>query len=169
MTVCVELNKASPSNFELSFPLLPGQSSLTANDELVLNIHGAVLPAVNVPSLDSDWQGTRRKLASSPMEFEIMNIQFLVDAQFRNWLLLFNWMTYITNNKDKMMDEHVNYGIDSTLRMLDNFNNTIIAVNFRGMWPTNLQEVSFSQKEGEVLLEGGATFVFDYFSVSENI
>ena len=169
MTVCVELNKASPSNFELSFPLLPGQTSLLANEELVLNIHGTILPALSIPEIVAEWQGTKHKLASSAPDFEIMNIQFVVDAKFKNWQLLFNWMTYITNNKDKMMDTHFTYAVDATLRMLDNFNNTIIAVNFKGLWPTNLQEVTFSHKEGEVLLEGGATFVYDYFELAENV
>jgi hypothetical protein len=169
MPVCVELNKASPSNFELSFPLLPGQNSLLSNEELVLNIYGAILPALNISPLEQDWQGTKRKVASSPVEFEIMPVQFIVDAAFKNWKLLYNWITYISNNKDKMMENYDRYAVDTSLRVLDNFNNAIIAVNFKGMWPTNLQEVSFSHKEGEVQLEGGVTFVFDYYEVVENI
>jgi len=169
MPTCVELNKASPSNFELSFPLLPGQNSLLANEELILNVYGVVLPALNIQQIDMDWQGTRHKVAASPAEFEIMNVQFIVDSYFKNWKLLFNWMTYISNNKDKMIENFDNYAVDSSLVVLDNFNNSIISVNFKGMWPTNLQEVGFSHKEGEVQLEGGATFVFDYFEVMENI
>jgi len=54
-------------------------------------------------------------------------------------------------------------------RIIDNFGADVIAVQFAGMWPTNLQEVSFSMKEGEVQLEGGCTFVYDYFTVRDNI
>jgi len=169
MPVNVELNKASPSNFELSFPLLPGQTMLHANDELILNIYGVVLPALNISALEQDWQGTKRKIASSPAEFEILTTQFIVDAAFKNWKVLFNWMTYISNNKDKMMEFYNRYAVDASLRILDNFNNSILGINFKGMWPTNLQEVSFSYKEGEVQLEGGCTFVFDFYEVVENI
>lgn len=169
MPVNVELNKASPSNFELSFPLLPAQTMLHANDELILNIYGVILPAFNIPALEQEWQGTKRKIAGNPAEFEILTTQFIVDAAFKNWKVLFNWMTYISNNKDKMMEFYDRYAVDASLRILDNFNNCILGVNFKGMWPTNLQEVSFSHKEGEVQLEGGCTFVFDYYEVVENI
>jgi hypothetical protein len=165
----VELNKSNPTNFELAFPLVPNQSHIGAAEELILNIHGAVLPAFNVPHQEVQWQTATRKVPSGPIEFEIMQVQFVVDAQFKNWKLLYNWMTYIANNKDKMLEQYENFAIDSTLRIIDNFGTNVLGIDFTGMWPTNLQEVSFSTKEGEILLEAGATFVFDYFSIRENI
>jgi hypothetical protein len=167
--VNVELNKANPTSFELTFPLIPNQSTLTANEELVLNIYGCILPAVSMPNLEQNWQNAKRQVAGGPTEFEILNCQFLVDASFRNWKLLFDWMTYISDNHEKMLENYADYAVDTTLRIMDNFGSDVMAIKFVGMWPTNLQEVSFSVREGEVQLEGGATFLYDYFVVRENI
>jgi len=168
-SLSVELNKANPTNFELTFPLVPNHSSIQDAEELILNIHGAILPSFSIPAIESQWQGTVRKIPSGPIDFEILNVQFVVDSQFKNWKLIYNWMAYIADNKEKMLELYQNYAIDTTLRIIDNFNNDILAVDFAGMWPTNLQEVGFSMKEGEVLLEAGATFVYDYFTIRENI
>ena len=168
MAINVGLNKATPSNFELTFPLLPTQISLAANEEFVLNIHGVVLPAVNLNPIEVNWQGVKRKVVEAPMDFEILNAQFIVDSEFKNWKLLYNWMAFISNNRDKMMERYANYAVDSSLRIIDNFNNDILGIQFTGMWPTNLQECSLSHKESEVLLESGVTFLYDYFTLREN-
>ena len=163
-----ELNKATPTNFQLVFPLLPPQVSLHANTELILNIHSAVLPAVSLNPIEVDWQGARHKMHGTPMDFEIFNVTFNVDASFRNWKLLFNWMNMISNGKDQMAQFYKEYAIDAAVNVINNFEQPVLVVKFSGMWPTNLQEVSFSFKEGEVLLECSATFVYDYFTVAEN-
>lgn len=165
----VELNKANPTNFELTFPLIPNQTDIAASEELTLNIHGVILPAFSIPNQESQWQNTTRKIAGGPIDFEIMQVQFIVDRLFNNWKLLYNWMAYIANNRDKMLERYENFAIDSTLRIIDNFNNDILGIDFSGMWPTNLQEVSFSMKEGEVQLECGVTLLYDYFTIRENI
>jgi hypothetical protein len=74
-------------------------------------------------------------------------------------------MTYISDNKDKMAELYQNYAVDASLLITDNFKNEIIKIVFVGMWPLNLQEVSFSMREGEVFVESGATFIYDYFEV----
>lgn len=165
----VNLQKANPTGFELSFPLIPGQTEVGANEELILNIHGTVLPSITIPPLETYWQNTKRQDAGGPVDFEQMTVQFVIDSQFLNWRLIHDWMMYIANNKDKMMEKNENFKVDAALRIIDNFNNDILGVQFIGMYPTNLQEVSFSMKEGEILLEGGATFVYDYFVIKENI
>jgi len=169
MAITTELNKATPTNFELIFPLIPAQTGLGANSELILNIHSVVLPAVSIASIEIDWQGTRHKIAGTPMDFEIMTVMFNVDASFRNWKLLFNWMKHISNGRDKMAESYSDYAIDASLKITNNFYQDIMAVKFSGLWPTNLQEVSFSHKEGEVLLESSVTFNYDYFTIADNI
>ena len=165
------MSKATPSNFELFFPKIPTaktiENNICSSAELTLNIFGVILPSVTVPPLEIDWQGTKRKVAGSPMEFEIMTTQFIVDASFKNWKLLWNWMRLMSNNKDKMTEQYSNYAVDSTLQIIDNFNETALAVKFIGMWPTNLQEVSFSHKEAEIQLESSVTLIYDYFEIVE--
>jgi hypothetical protein len=169
MTISTELNRATPTNFEMVFPLLPPQTGIEANKEFTLNIHGAILPAVSIPNEIAGWQNSVHKVAGGPVDFEIMNVMFLVDAQFKNWKLLWNWMAYIANGRDKMAENHSKFAVDSSIIITDNFGGNVLSVDFKGMWPTNIQEVSFSYKEGEVLLESSVTFVYDYFTVNDNL
>lgn len=163
------MSKATPSNFELFFPKIPTaetvENSLCSTAELTLNIFGVVLPSITLPPIDVNWQGSIRKIAGDPMEFEVLTTQFIVDSSFNNWKLLWNWMRLISNNKDKMMERYAEFAVDATLRIINNFNETAIGVKFVGMWPTNLQEVSFSHKESEIQLESAVTFIYDYFEV----
>lgn len=163
------MSKSTPSNFELFFPKIPTalsvDNTICSSAELTINIFGVVLPSVTIPPVESNWQNTVRKIAGGPMDFEVLTTQFIVDSSFNNWKLLWNWMRLITNNKDKMAEQYTNFAIDSTLRIIDNFNETALGVKFIGMWPTNLQEVSFSHKESEIQLESSVTFIYDYFEI----
>jgi hypothetical protein len=159
------IDKATPTNFELIFPVLPTQALLSAQNELILNLQGVVLPSLSLNPGEVNWQDTKHKIAMGPMEFEQMQVQFIVDSQFLNWKVIYQWMTYISNNKDKMMEEHRKFAVDAALSIQNNFQNEILKIGFVGMWPINLQETSFSTREAEVTIESSATFVYDYFEI----
>lgn len=161
----VNIDIATPANFRIVFPKLPQQTTLAANNELILNIYGIVLPGLSLNNEDIHWQGAKRSIAQNQIIFDQMQTQFLIDSKFLNWQLLYEWMTYISDNKDKMGEEYHKYAVDTSLSITDNFQNEILRIVFHGMWPLNLQEVSFSMREGEVFVEGGATFIYDYFTV----
>ena len=169
MSLCgnnnISLNKASPTNFILSFPLLPSQSMLVASDVLVMNIFSAVVPSVSINSGEKAWQGTKVKGAQSPLEFDNWLVNFVVDDYFQNWKILFDWMAYINNNRDKMMEREFNFKVDASLILLNNFHATILNIKFVGIWPTTLGEVSMNQREGDVSLESMVNFNYDYFEV----
>ena len=168
MTDCgfnTNIDKATPTNFELVFPILPQQVTLAANNELVLNLQGVVLPSLSLQPGEVGWQDTKHRIAVGPIEFEQMQVQFLVDSQFFNWKVIYQWMTYISNNKDKMQEFHSRFAVDSSLSIQDNFQKEIMRIAFVGMWPVNLQETSFSTREAEVTIESTATFTYDYFSI----
>jgi hypothetical protein len=159
------IDKATPTNFELVFPVLPQQITLAANNELSLNLQGVVLPSLSLNPGEVGWQDTVHKIAQGPLQFEQMQVQFIVDSKFLNWKVLFQWMTYISNNKDKMMEFHSRFAVDSALSIQDNFQKEIMRIGFVGMWPVNLQETSFSTREAEITIESSATFVYDYFEL----
>ena len=106
MSLCgdanISLNKAAPTNFMLSFPVLPSQSTISASVPLVLNIFSAVVPSVSLNSEERTWQNTKVKGTQSPLEFDQWLVNFVVDDNFQNWKVIFDWMAYISNNKDKM-------------------------------------------------------------------
>ncbi len=165
MSLNVQLNKSTPTNFRLVFPVIPGNTTLEINEELVLNIHGIVLPGVSLEPLEMGYNNTKSKLSMGPMLFEEFAVDFLVDSQFKNWKLIFNWISYMNNNKDKGNLPHNEFVVDMSLQVLDNFQDEILRVAFVRCWPTQLAAVNFSQREGEAALECNAVFNFDYYEI----
>ena len=169
MSLCgdsnISLNQASATNFVLSFPLLPTQTTISGSAPLIMNIYSAVIPSISINTEEKQWQNTKVKGAQSPMEFDQWLVNFVVDDYFYNWKLLFDWMAYINNNKDKMLEREVNFKIDASLIVLNNFNDKIMEIKFVGIWPTTLGEVSMNQREGDILLESTVNFNYDYFTV----
>jgi hypothetical protein len=51
--------------------------------------------------------------------------------------------------------------------VIDNYGNSVLEVIFVSIWPSMLGEVSFSQREGDVLLESTINFNYDYFYVRD--
>jgi len=163
MTITTTLNHSSPSNFELCFPKLPSETTLDAGDEFTLSIFSTIVPSLNLDLIEHRWMGSATQRASGNVVFEPWNINFIVDVNFTNWQLLYNWVTYINNAKDDYIKEHSNYAVDATLRVTDNFQAEIFKLFFVGVWITNLGEVTLSYREGDQVLECSASFAYDYF------
>jgi hypothetical protein len=160
-------DKGTPTNYQLIFPLIPDQTSIGANNPFVMNIHTAMLPAVNLATEELRWQGNKTRHGMTPMEFDPWLVSFVVDSRLANWKLLFDWMSFINNNNDKISEYHNQYSVDCSLVVTDNYGNSVLEVIFVGIWPSTLQEVSFSQREGDILLESSVNFNYDYFYIRD--
>jgi hypothetical protein len=163
----VQLNKASSFSFELVFPIIPPQTEVRANEEFTLNIYETVLPGVSLGIEERRWQGGVVQLASGELTFEPWNVSFTIDSEFKNWITLFKWVTFINNNKDKYLDEYFRYSVDETLKVIDNFQNHIFSLFFVDVWPNNLGEISMTYREGETVLDAQVSFVYDRFEIRE--
>ena len=161
------IDKATPTNYQLIFPLIPTEKTIGANNPFVMNIHSAILPSVSIATEELRWQGNKTRHGVIPMEFDPWLVSFVVDAQLFNWRLLFNWMAAINNNNDKIAETHKKYAVDCSLVVTDNYANSVLEVIFVSVWPSVLGEVSFSQREGDVILESTINFNYDYFYVRE--
>lgn len=165
--ISTNLNRSSATNFRLIFPKIPTETTIIANKPLTLNIFGTVIPSITLDQTESRWQGGRMLFASGSMTFEQWPINFVVDSRLENWVLLFNWMTSISNNKDQYTDIPRNYMVDASLSITDNFETSIVKVNFKNVWVQSLGEVTFSQREGESVIESNATLLYDRYEVQE--
>lgn len=161
------LNKSTATNFNLVFPKIPTESTISANKPLTLNIFGTVIPSLTLDQTESRWQGGRMIFQSGSVTFDQWPINFIVDSKLSNWILLFNWMTGISNNKNVYSDIPNNYMVDASLNIMDNFETSILKVNFKNCWVQSLGEVSFSQREGESILEASATIIYDRYEIVE--
>lgn len=167
MALCdnTNIDKSSPTNYELVFPLIPTETTISANKPLVLNIFGSIIPSVSINETEIEWQSTKRKIVGSSLLFDQWNANFNIDSNFNNWKIIFNWMSYINNNYNKHMEEFQNYSVDASLRILDNFKQSILNLKFISIWPNNLSEVTLNQRDGETLIECNVNFSYDYFKI----
>jgi len=161
------MDKATPTNYRLIFPVIPTETSISANNPFIMNIHSAILPSVSIATEELRWQGNKTRHGMTPMEFDPWLVSFVVDSRLENWKLLFKWMAFINNNKDKVEEEHHNYTVDAAMVVTDNFNNIALEIRFVSVWPSTMGEVSFSQREGDIVLESTINFNYDYFEIRE--
>lgn len=159
------MDKATPTNYQLIFPLIPTETTIGANNPFVMNIFSAILPSVSMATEELRWQGNKTRHGLTPMEFDPWLVSFVVDSELENWKLLFKWMSFINNNNDKIAEEHHRYGVDCSMVITDNYANSVLEVIFIDIWPSTIGEVSFSQREGDITLESTVNFYYDYFYV----
>jgi hypothetical protein len=159
------IDKATPTNYQLVFPLIPTESSIASNNPFVMNIFSAVIPALNIGVNEKSWQSNKVKYDLNPLEFESWMVNFVVDSRLDNWELLFKWMSFINNNYDKIADYHKEYSVDAAMIITNNYGQAVMEIIFVDIWPSQLAEIGMSQREGEIVLEGMVTFEYDYFYV----
>jgi hypothetical protein len=172
MIVCNNSNlnnfdKATPTNYQLVFPKIPTESTITANNPFVMNIFSAVIPSLSIGINEMFWQGNKVRYDLNPIEFDPWLVNFVVDSQIANWTLIFKWMSYINNNWNKIAEYHSEYAVDVSMVVTDNYGNMVMELIFVDIWPSTLGEISFSQREGDVILESVINFNYDYFYVRE--
>lgn len=165
MAVNVILDKSSPANFQLVFPKLPSETTLAATEELTLNIFGTIVPGMTLGAIEQRWMGAKYWVDDGNVDFEVWNVDFVVDSEFTNWKTLHKWIITINDNNAKHGDLPSNYAVDATLRVTDNFNNEVLRIHFSNVWPQSLGEMSFTTREGERNMECQASFVYDRYEL----
>ena len=162
------LDKATPTNFQLIFPKLPTEDTISANNPLIMNIFSAVIPSLSLAEEELRWQSNKTKHALEPLEYDTWLVSYVVDSNLKNWALLVKWMQYINDNIVKH-EVQKNYAVDASLVVFSNYRVPVIELHFRSIWPSTLGEVSFSTREGDVQLESTVNFTYDYFTVNQAI
>lgn len=159
------LNKATPSNFELIFPVIPTENNIRATESLTLNIHETVIPSLTLATNEIPWQGGKFHMEIGDITYEPWYVNFTVDSKFSNWRTLHKWLTFINNNKDTYSRRTNEYKVDATLRVLDNFRNEIFVVDLMGMWINMVGQIGLTYREGSTNLESSANFMYDRYEV----
>ena len=167
--VDTQLNKASAFSFQLTFPMVPIQKEVKEGEELVLNIYDTIIPGITLGFNEERWQGAKSIMSTGIIDFSQWNITFGVDSEFKNWKMLYNWMMFVNNNKNRYIKKHSIYSVDATLSIIDNFKANIFSLRFIDVWPNNLGDVSLNYREGESNLECSATFAYDRYEIKDQI
>lgn len=158
---CTSFNMATGNNFQLYFPVLPFSSKLQDSKDLTLHLFNTIIPSMSFDSTPISWQGWDTKRADGNLIFTDFTFDFMLDEHFKNWQLLFEWMTFINNNKNKISTHPYEYTTDAFLMILDNYGKSVLKLKMINCFPMDLGTVTMSYREGETYIECSATISYD--------
>lgn len=161
----INISKATSTEYALVIGKIPNNPAFHATDTLRLNVYSLNLPSVTVENSEYNWQGKHVEYHTGGITFDPLNINFLVDSNFANWRILFDWMMYIADNKTRPTNVPNNYVTDANILVYDNFGTIKITVTFKNLWIQTLGELSLSTREGETLIESNAIFQYDRYEI----
>lgn len=154
----INLNKSSGANYELIFPVLPVTKGIRDADILSLNIHGTVVPAISLGTDEGFWQGGTVPRAISGITYEPWYVNFTVDSNWCNWALLYRWITLVDDGNTHYGRSTTDYFTDASLSIYDNASNRVMSIKIVNIYPSSLNEVSLSQRDGQESLDCGVNF-----------
>jgi len=166
------LNLSDSQSFILLFPMLPpnilSESSLTTtfniNNPFFLQIFDTVLPSMNFSIDDTPHMMKHREIVGR-ITYDTWNTSFLVDEQWLNYKIMFNWLQFIDSNISTQTRHSKNeYKIDATLEILNTQKDKVISFNFVNLSPTILGEVAFTYQESNYLT-CNVSFEYDYIKL----
>ena len=163
MSVIQNLNKAEGTSYELIFPILPVTEKPKDMDIFTLNIHGTVIPSMTLGTTEPQWQNASFPMAIAPTTFEPWFVNFTVDSDYCNWFTLYRWMLFINNPITGFAKSFDEYSVDAELKLINNQHDEVMKLIIKGIYPTLLNEVSLSHREGEANLDCGVSFNYTYF------
>jgi len=120
------------------------------------------LPALTRESIDVPYQGVNLKTPSSLNYGNTTQIGFKTAADLLGWNTAMNWMNSMGNPLDGSSTFCV--GNDSTIQyaLVDDNNRITYAVEFVGVFPTGVSEISYNQESAGVT-SFTVDFSFDYW------
>lgn len=165
MTV-MNLNKSNATNYQLIFPLMPTETLYETSKEFTLNIFGTIIPSLTLDTQEEEWQGAKKMTDTGNLSFGEWSVEFVVDSEFKNWKILYDWIMAIHNNEDTFgFVKEKGEVIDASLFIMTNYRNKALILRFNDIWPISLGEVSFNKRDSEDDLISNVSFIYDKYEV----
>jgi hypothetical protein len=121
------------------------------------------LPGVEIPEFVQPSYYTAIKRPATTINYDDLEVTFLVTEDMKNWLQLYDWMTRIvpTRSFDQVIQPEKDIYSDITLNILSNKSNRMMEVNYKQCWPKTLSGVTFDASSSDAS-NITATVVFSY-------
>ncbi len=164
-----QLNPLSPNGFQFSIQKLPDITFFSQQ----VNLPGIIL---GEPTFATPF--STQPVPGDTLQYEPLNLQFLVDENMMNYKILYNWIValgfpesydqYIGHNAADQTaygELAKNYS-DATLQVLDSNNQVVQTIQFYDVFPTNIESMSFASTNDDVnYIIGNATFKFGWYKM----
>lgn len=156
------INPLSSNGFNFSITKLP---------EVSFFCQEVVLPGMNLPTFDMNTPLSQLPFSGEIINFDDLNVQFIVDENMSNYVAIYNWMVGLgfpednTQFSDFINSQDTGYSrtsreySDATLSILGSNNQPVKTVRFIDILPINLSSMTFQSTSTDVqYIVGNATF-----------
>lgn len=181
------LNRPGKDKFILVLDLPYILKKQSAADPLIdikplqIGVYGTVVPTIQVPSVEARYAGQSYNVTSySRPNYSPLNVNFVVDNKFKNYWLLWKWLTLLNDPKksgyagtktgrETMVDrankgDLTEYQTNITVMGLNEYNEKVIEFIYYSAFITSLGGINYSYRDSEIL-ETTAEFQFSQFDV----
>ncbi len=142
-------NIATISNYKLEIGDVP---------ELNYFIQTTELPNINLQEVPTPYSNNAVYVPGDTIDWDPLNITFLVDEDYTNFKFLHNWIQETKRNRLGAVLR------DLTLLIMNNNKNVTTRVAFRYAFPTMLGNVSFDSSENDTIpVICSAIFRYQYY------
>ena len=127
------------------------------------------LPAVNFDAIIQPTRFINVKHPAGKLNFENLEVTFIVDEDMANWREVFEWLKTIVPIEDTddqiSADDHY---CDATLTLLNSAMNENLRVTFKNCFPTALSGLQFITTPGETEPQTATmTLTFDTYEIEK--
>lgn len=157
--------------------------------KMQFSIHGAVVPAVNIPAVDVPKYGQTLKISSHARStYEDVQVQFTVDNQFNNYWYVWRWLDVITgartaeydprdqggsqelgNQKGRTITDPpgllLDYATDFTMYGLNEYNKETVSFLYKQAFPVSLGNINYDYRSSNEI-DCSFTFAFTQLLVN---
>lgn len=162
-----DITPMSPNGFNFIINKLP---------ELTFFCQQVTLPALSIGAPEQNNPFINVPIPGETATFDQLQIQFLVDAEMKNYKAIYNWLValsfpekyeqytnFINDDANKYSELAKNYS-DGSLSMLTGNNNIAATASFIDLFPISLEGLTFQSTNTDVqYLVGNATFRYTYY------
>ena len=121
------------------------------------------LPGVSIPEFIQPSHFTTIKRPATTIQYDDLEVVFLVTEDLKNWLQLYDWMTRTvpTRSFKEIIQPEKDIYSDITLNILSNKSNRVMEVNYKQCWPKSLSGIIFDTTSSDAS-NTTATIIFSY-------
>lgn len=154
-------NPLQPTKFLLTFSRISDVQYFCQS----INLPGVALGEVDyvTPFLDIFLPGTK-------LNYEPLDIEFIIDEELASWKNLYNWFTSIADpdgfGKRGVSQEiqRNKYYSDATLTVLSALNNPLLRIEFANVFPLSMSDITFDTRlSSETIITSRATFRYQSY------
>ena len=152
------INLTKPTNYQLEFSRLP---------DITYFCQGVNLPGLTAGITIQPSPFVDIKRSGDKVEFEELNVRWVVDEDMESWISIFRWMQENSSTENTTQFNSDTEFSDATLTILSNSNKPILRAVFKDCFPVSVGQIDFDSASEEASILVDATFSYTTYDIKK--